>query len=53
MFYISVLTSAACSKRDPFKMMKILKKMKRNGKGIAYFIFFKLAIFDIVINSSR
>lgn len=40
MFYISVLTSAACSKRDPFKMMKILKKMKRNGKGIAYFIFF-------------
>lgn len=40
MFYISVLTSAACSKRDPFKMIKILKKIRRDGRGAAYFIYF-------------
>lgn len=32
MFYISALTSAACSKHDPFKMIKILKKKKEMGE---------------------
>ena len=42
MFYISALTSAACSKHDPFKMIKILNKI-RDGRGAAYFIYiFKL-----------
>ena len=43
MFYISALTSAACSKHDPFKMIKILNKIRRDGRGAAYFIYiFKL-----------
>lgn len=37
MFYISVLTSAACSKRELFKMMKMLgEKMRWERYGILY-----------------
>lgn len=50
MFYIFILTSAACSKHGPFKVMKTSKKM-RDGRGTSYFIFLNV-ILGIVINGS-
>lgn len=53
MFYISILTSAACSKRELFKMMKMLgEKMRWERYGILY-IKKKTVILSSAVSSNQ